>query len=77
MVNGIATFFFNFRNKQGEKKSDDGEELEGSIKEQLEEERWKHKSKWMRERRKEKKGREKKLQVGNKESFESWSVLLP
>ena len=51
--------------------------MEGSIKEQLEEERWKHKSKWKRERRKGKKGREKKLQVGNKESFESWSVLLP
>ena len=51
--------------------------MEGSIKEQLEEERWKHKSKWMKERRKEKKGREKKLQVGNKESFESWSVPLP
>ena len=72
-----SLLFFNFRNKQGEKKSDDGEELEGSIKEQLEEERWKHKSKWKRERRKEKKGREKKLQEGNKESFESWSVLLP
>lgn len=72
-----SLLFFNCRNKQGEKKSDDGEELEGSIKEQLEEERWKHKSKWMRERRKREKRERKKLQVGNKESFESWSVLLP